>query len=85
MLLQLSGSVLSKCSLVEYAQFLKKLCKYICFFQQNFQWESTFQAKLNGFVKEGCKGRQETAARRMPPESLLFDSRSRADFGAFQL
>lgn len=43
------------------------------------------KAQQNDFVKEGCKERQETDTRRMPPESLLFDLGSWADFGAFQL
>lgn len=43
------------------------------------------KAQQNNFVKKGYKERQETATRRMPPESMLFDLGSWADFGAFQL
>lgn len=43
------------------------------------------KAKLNQLVKEGLKRRQRAATRRMPPESRLFDSGSKADFDAFGL
>lgn len=43
------------------------------------------KAKLNQLVKEGLKRKQRAATRRMPPESRLFDSGSKADFDAFGL